>query len=72
MPDDDLDPVAAQLAATMELVQGLANTFIAAAVSYREQCVAAGFNEAAAEQMALSMHQALLAKSFLGAMESES
>lgn len=30
-----------QLASTMELVQGLANTFIAAASSHREQCIAA-------------------------------
>lgn len=67
MPEgDDLDPVAVQLAATMELVQGLANTFIAAAASYREQCIAAGFNETAAEQMAVSMHQSLLVKAFLG------
>lgn len=54
-----------QLNATMELVQNLANTFIAAAASYREQCIAAGFNETAAEQMAVSMHQSLLVKAFL-------
>lgn len=55
-----------QLTATMELVQGLANTFIAAAASYREQCLAAGFSGTAAEQMAVSMHQSLLVKAFLG------
>jgi hypothetical protein len=54
-----------QLANTMNLVATLANTFIAGAASYREQCIAAGFNETAAEQMAVSMHQALIARALL-------
>lgn len=61
----EMDPTD-QLAATMEMVAQLANTFIAAAGSYREQCIAAGFSETAAEQMAVSMHQSLLVKAFLG------
>jgi hypothetical protein len=54
-----------QLANTMDLIANLANTFIAGAASYREQCIAAGFNETAAEQMALAMHQALVARALM-------
>lgn len=66
MSDDPIYDSAQQLAAAMEVVDGLANTFITAAASYREQCIAAGFNETAAEQMSVAMHQALIAKAILG------
>lgn len=61
---EKMDPTE-QLANTMEMVAQLADTFVAAAASYREQCIAAGFNETAAEQMAVSMHQSLLVHAFL-------
>lgn len=57
---EKVDPTE-QLANTMEMVAQLADTFIAAAASYREQCIAAGFNETAAELMAVSVDWATIA-----------
>jgi hypothetical protein len=51
-----------QLAALMEAVEQV-STFIEATQSYREKCLAAGFTEAAAEQMALDFHRMVMVHS---------
>lgn len=65
MSGDELDEVTQQLLATMTLVETLASTFVTAAASYRERCVAEGFSETAAEQMALAVHQSLIARALV-------
>jgi hypothetical protein len=55
-----------KLLADMIQMNEVFQTLVDAAAGYRTKCIEAGFNETAAEQMAVEFHRSLLATAFSG------